>query len=174
MDRLKMQLKSPLYFSATTLPPCHAHTSNTFRTINTGRVPSQHYSDISPSKTHQQGSWLVNLETWDTHTHTSLCISDLYRLFLMSAHLIWILGTCEVIAGQRWTHVDLFFLSYLLVLPFVLFYFPLISLRARLEELRMFLENETWELCPVKSNFNIAQLHVSNTQVPPGENGGTR
>lgn len=25
----------------------------------------------------------------------------------------------------------------------------------------MFLENETWELCPVKSNFNIAQLHVS-------------
>ncbi|XP_039978181.1 syndetin isoform X1 [Xiphias gladius] len=31
--------------------------------------------------------------------------------------------------------------------------------RARLEELRMFLENETWELCPVKSNFNIAQLH---------------
>lgn len=33
--------------------------------------------------------------------------------------------------------------------------------RARLEELRMFLENETWELCPVKSNFNISQLHVS-------------
>ncbi|XP_056154073.1 syndetin isoform X1 [Lampris incognitus] len=31
--------------------------------------------------------------------------------------------------------------------------------RARLEELRMFLENETWELCPVKSNFNITQLH---------------
>uniref|UniRef100_A0A8C7QAZ5 VPS50 subunit of EARP/GARPII complex n=1 Tax=Oncorhynchus mykiss TaxID=8022 RepID=A0A8C7QAZ5_ONCMY len=31
--------------------------------------------------------------------------------------------------------------------------------RTRLEELRMFLENETWELCPVKSNFNIAQLH---------------
>uniref|UniRef100_A0A3B4ZT08 VPS50 subunit of EARP/GARPII complex n=1 Tax=Stegastes partitus TaxID=144197 RepID=A0A3B4ZT08_9TELE len=31
--------------------------------------------------------------------------------------------------------------------------------RARLEELRMFLENESWELCPVKSNFNIAQLH---------------
>ncbi|MEQ2291016.1 Syndetin, partial [Ameca splendens] len=31
--------------------------------------------------------------------------------------------------------------------------------RARLEELRMFLENETWELCPVKSNFNIDQLH---------------
>lgn len=33
--------------------------------------------------------------------------------------------------------------------------------RIRLEELRMFLENETWELCPVKSNFSIAQLHVS-------------
>ncbi|XP_028819946.1 syndetin isoform X2 [Denticeps clupeoides] len=31
--------------------------------------------------------------------------------------------------------------------------------RVRLEELRMFLENETWELCPVKSNFSIAQLH---------------
>ncbi|KAK6327847.1 hypothetical protein J4Q44_G00034930 [Coregonus suidteri] len=31
--------------------------------------------------------------------------------------------------------------------------------RTRLEELRMFLENETWELCPVKSNFNITQLH---------------
>ncbi|KAJ8403113.1 hypothetical protein AAFF_G00360290 [Aldrovandia affinis] len=31
--------------------------------------------------------------------------------------------------------------------------------RTRLEELRMFLENETWELCPVKSNFNIVQLH---------------
>ncbi|KAM6959485.1 syndetin isoform 1-T1 [Aplochiton taeniatus] len=31
--------------------------------------------------------------------------------------------------------------------------------RTRLEELRMFLENETWELCPVKSTFSIAQLH---------------
>ncbi|XP_041104827.1 syndetin isoform X3 [Polyodon spathula] len=31
--------------------------------------------------------------------------------------------------------------------------------RTRLEELRMFLENETWELCPVKSNFSIVQLH---------------
>ncbi|OXB57588.1 hypothetical protein ASZ78_008621 [Callipepla squamata] len=31
--------------------------------------------------------------------------------------------------------------------------------RTRLEELRMFLENETWELCPVKSNFEILQLH---------------
>lgn len=34
-------------------------------------------------------------------------------------------------------------------------------LRTRLDELRMFLENETWELCPVKSNFSILQLHVS-------------
>lgn len=31
--------------------------------------------------------------------------------------------------------------------------------RTRLEELRMFLENETWELCPVKYNFSILQLH---------------
>uniref|UniRef100_A0A8C7GKZ1 VPS50 subunit of EARP/GARPII complex n=1 Tax=Oncorhynchus kisutch TaxID=8019 RepID=A0A8C7GKZ1_ONCKI len=31
--------------------------------------------------------------------------------------------------------------------------------RTRLEELRMFLENETWDWCPVKSNFNITQLH---------------
>ncbi|XP_036184062.1 syndetin isoform X3 [Myotis myotis] len=31
--------------------------------------------------------------------------------------------------------------------------------RTRLDELRMFLENETWELCPVKSNFSILQLH---------------
>ncbi|XP_070199146.1 syndetin-like [Littorina saxatilis] len=30
--------------------------------------------------------------------------------------------------------------------------------RARLDELRMFLENEAWELCPVKSNFNTLQL----------------
>ncbi|KAJ8796533.1 hypothetical protein J1605_002130, partial [Eschrichtius robustus] len=33
------------------------------------------------------------------------------------------------------------------------------TLRTRLDELRMFLENETWELCPVKSNFSILQLH---------------
>uniref|UniRef100_A0A8D0GFC8 VPS50 subunit of EARP/GARPII complex n=1 Tax=Sphenodon punctatus TaxID=8508 RepID=A0A8D0GFC8_SPHPU len=31
--------------------------------------------------------------------------------------------------------------------------------RTRLEELRMFLENDTWELCPVKSSFSIVQLH---------------
>ncbi|XP_064613648.1 LOW QUALITY PROTEIN: syndetin-like [Liolophura sinensis] len=30
--------------------------------------------------------------------------------------------------------------------------------RARMEELRMFLENEGWEICPVKSNFTILQL----------------
>ena len=32
--------------------------------------------------------------------------------------------------------------------------------RVRLDELRMFLENEAWELCPVKSNFNTLQLMV--------------
>ncbi|XP_067359611.1 syndetin isoform X4 [Channa argus] len=37
--------------------------------------------------------------------------------------------------------------------------------RARLEELRMFLENETWELCPVKSNFNISQLHYESDEL---------
>ncbi|KAL8602932.1 hypothetical protein ACOMHN_057242 [Nucella lapillus] len=30
--------------------------------------------------------------------------------------------------------------------------------RARLDELRMFLEYEAWELCPVKTNFNTLQL----------------
>ncbi|KAL5006892.1 hypothetical protein ScPMuIL_015698 [Solemya velum] len=30
--------------------------------------------------------------------------------------------------------------------------------RARMDELRMFLENEGWELCPVKSSFQIMQL----------------
>ena len=33
--------------------------------------------------------------------------------------------------------------------------------RIRLDELHMFLENEAWEICPVKSNFNILQLMVS-------------
>lgn len=33
--------------------------------------------------------------------------------------------------------------------------------QSRLDELRMFLEHEAWELCPVKSNFNILQLMVS-------------
>ena len=32
--------------------------------------------------------------------------------------------------------------------------------RARLDELRMFLENEAWELCPVKSNFSVMMLQV--------------
>ncbi|XP_056255111.1 syndetin isoform X3 [Seriola aureovittata] len=41
--------------------------------------------------------------------------------------------------------------------------------RARLEELRMFLENETWELCPVKSNFNIAQLHCISVPSSPNQ-----
>jgi len=31
---------------------------------------------------------------------------------------------------------------------------------SRLEELKMFLENETWQWCPVKSTFHITQLHV--------------
>uniref|UniRef100_A0A8C4QHW1 VPS50 EARP/GARPII complex subunit n=1 Tax=Eptatretus burgeri TaxID=7764 RepID=A0A8C4QHW1_EPTBU len=31
--------------------------------------------------------------------------------------------------------------------------------RARMEELHMFLENELWELCPVRSNFSVLQLH---------------
>ena len=30
----------------------------------------------------------------------------------------------------------------------------------RLEELKMFLENESWQWCPVKSTFHITQLHV--------------
>ncbi|XP_014777198.1 syndetin [Octopus bimaculoides] len=30
--------------------------------------------------------------------------------------------------------------------------------RSRMDELRMFLENEGWELCPVRSNFNLLQL----------------
>ena len=33
--------------------------------------------------------------------------------------------------------------------------------RARLDELRLFLESEAWELCPVKSNFNVFMLQVS-------------
>ncbi|XP_073190045.1 syndetin isoform X4 [Lepidochelys kempii] len=36
--------------------------------------------------------------------------------------------------------------------------------RTRLEELRMFLENETWELCPVKSSFSILQLHYESDE----------
>lgn len=64
--------------------------------------------------------------------------------------------------------VTLYFVSSVLVFPAPLFlkticvlFFPL---RIRLDELRMFLENETWELCPVKSNFSILQLHVSFSQ----------
>jgi len=30
---------------------------------------------------------------------------------------------------------------------------------AHLEELKMFMENETWQLCPVKANFSIFKLH---------------
>jgi len=32
--------------------------------------------------------------------------------------------------------------------------------RSRMDELRMFLENEGWELCPVKSGFTIMMLQV--------------
>lgn len=32
----------------------------------------------------------------------------------------------------------------------------------RLEELRIFLENEIWEICPVKVTFDILQLQVSD------------
>ena len=33
--------------------------------------------------------------------------------------------------------------------------------RSRMDELRMFLENEAWELCPVKASFKIVDLSVS-------------
>lgn len=33
--------------------------------------------------------------------------------------------------------------------------------RAKMDELRMFLENEGWELCPVKSSFHVQNLVVS-------------
>lgn len=32
--------------------------------------------------------------------------------------------------------------------------------RSRMDELRIFLENEGWEICPVKPNFTILQLQV--------------
>lgn len=31
-----------------------------------------------------------------------------------------------------------------------------------MDELRMFLENDAWELCPVKASFKIVDLSVSN------------
>jgi len=33
---------------------------------------------------------------------------------------------------------------------------------SKLEELRIFIENEGWEVCPVRSDFDIHQLHVRN------------
>lgn len=33
--------------------------------------------------------------------------------------------------------------------------------RSRMDELRMFLENDAWELCPVKASFKIVDLSVS-------------
>jgi hypothetical protein len=35
--------------------------------------------------------------------------------------------------------------------------------RTRLDELKMFLENEGWELCPVKSSFTIFMLQVQSS-----------
>ena len=32
--------------------------------------------------------------------------------------------------------------------------------RSRMDELRMFLENDAWELCPVKASFKIIDLSV--------------
>jgi len=33
--------------------------------------------------------------------------------------------------------------------------------RSRMDELRMFLENDAWELCPVKASFKIIDLSVN-------------
>lgn len=33
--------------------------------------------------------------------------------------------------------------------------------RARLEDLKMFLEHEAWHLCPVKPNFSLLKVSVS-------------
>lgn len=41
---------------------------------------------------------------------------------------------------------------------------------SRLEELRIFLENESWEICPVKSKFDILQLQVETLNVNGGNN----
>ena len=35
--------------------------------------------------------------------------------------------------------------------------------RSRMDELRMFLENDAWELCPVKASFKIVDLSVSKS-----------
>lgn len=39
--------------------------------------------------------------------------------------------------------------------------FIVLCFRGRLEELRLFFENEAWELCPVRANFSIYSLKVS-------------
>lgn len=53
--------------------------------------------------------------------------------------------------------------------------------RSCMEELRMFLENESWELVPVKPSFSILQLQElrflgppPRTSAPPGSPGGSR
>ena len=38
-----------------------------------------------------------------------------------------------------------------------------------MDELRMFLENEGWELCPVKSSFHVLNLVVSVSSPKPFE-----
>lgn len=110
-----------------------------------------------------------------THIHLFLFITHLWPLqaVFVSADLIWTLRTRELLEYMKWhdvIHGQMLTFSSLSLLFFFLLhlcsFFSLSqSLRARLEELRMFLENETWELCPVKSNFNIAQLHVSKNHI---------
>ena len=36
---------------------------------------------------------------------------------------------------------------------------------SRMDELQMFLENEGWDLCPVKTNFSILQLQASCDEI---------
>ena len=40
-------------------------------------------------------------------------------------------------------------------------YVYVLFLRARMDELRIFLEVEAWEVCPVRSTFTIHKLRVS-------------
>ena len=46
---------------------------------------------------------------------------------------------------------------YVLSMTYLLYY------RARLDELKIFLETEAWELCPVRSTFSLHQLRVYTT-----------
>lgn len=105
-----------------------------------------------------------------SHAHTTKTLLPFRCASVtFAAHFIRALRTQEMLniwngTGSGMDSCSWFWLFALLCHP----PFPFISsqpLRARLEELRMFLENETWELCPVKSNFNIAQLHVSKSHI---------